>query len=330
MQHESVTVLIPVYNAEKYLEETLKSVSVQTLDNFEILVIDDGSTDRSPEILAEYQAIEPRLKVIRQRNSGISAALNTGIDTARGTLIARMDADDVMLPHRLERQRDFLEEHQELGFCASFMDMIDSEGRVFGEYCPGPLNVADLERQMAKEQPITYTHPTVMYRTELVSWLGGYDPKYEPCEDMELFGRMILAGFPGMVVPEKLLRYRVHGTSISGSKAGLQVRIRDYVRRDFYARRSGGVPLPRAEFERWMESLDSLDRLAYDAQIRSEACRQIATYCRAERRWAALLGYTAAAALLRPVKAIRYAAAKARGLNAGLAAKSGPFHGAAG
>lgn len=325
MPHESVTVLIPVYNAERYLLETLESVSAQTLKDFEILVVDDGSTDRSPEILAAYQAGEPRLRVIRQANAGISSALNAGIAAARGSLIARMDADDLMLPRRLERQRDFLEKHRELGFCASHMDMIDSRGRVFGEYCPGPWSHADLARQMAKEQPITYTHPTVMYRTQLVNRLGGYDRRYEPCEDMELFGRMILAGYPGLVMPEKLLQYRVHGGSISGSKAGFQVRTRDYVRRDFYARRVDGAPLTRDEFERWAASLRFSERLAYAARIRAEGYRQIATYCRAERRWGALLGYSAAAALLRPAGALRFVASRMRGFGGYSGTKAGRF-----
>lgn len=327
MPHESITVLIPVYNAERYLEETLKSVSAQTLDGFEILAIDDGSTDRSAEILADYGAGEPRLRVIRQRNAGISAALNAGIAAARGGLIARMDADDLMMPTRLERQRGFLEKHRELGFCASYMDMIDSRGRVFGDYRPGPRSHTDLARQMSKEQPITYTHPTVMFRTALAKRLGGYDPKYEPCEDMELFGRMILAGHPGLVVPEKLLQYRVHGSSISGSKAGLQVRTRDYVRRDFYFRRSQGVPLAREDFERWASSLGLFDRIAYAARIRSEACRQIAGYCRAERRWASFWGYSATAALLRPAGMVRFVAGKLRELGGSSDAKGGHFGG---
>ncbi|CAL1240839.1 glycosyltransferase family 2 protein [Candidatus Methylocalor cossyra] len=311
MSQEIVTVLMPVYNAERYLRETLTSVSAQTLDQFEILVVDDGSTDRSAEILEDYRAHEPRLRILRQPNGGISAALNAGLRAAKGTLIARMDADDLMFPQRLERQRDFLAAHPELGFCASFMEMIDATGRTFGEYCPGPLTTADLQRQMALRQAITYTHPTVMYRTALVRRLGGYDPSYEPCEDMELFGRMILSGFPGLVIPEKLLKYRVHRASISGSKAALQVRIQDYVRRAFYARLTGDSPLSRTEFERQIASLPIVQRLVYESDVWFRAYRQMATYCRAERRWAELLTCLTAAALLRPRKGLRYAAAMA-------------------
>ncbi|MGZ8215844.1 glycosyltransferase family 2 protein [Methylomagnum sp.] len=310
MIQDLITVLMPVFNGERYLESALRSISGQTYQNFEVLVIDDGSTDATPAILEEYRAIDARLRVIRQINGGISAALNAGIAAARGSLIARMDADDLMLPDRLEKQVAFLQEYSELGFCASFMDMIDGKGRVFGEYCPKPLSLDDLAGQMAREEAITYTHPTVMYRADVIRRFGGYDPRYEPCEDMELFGRMILAGWPGIVMPEKLMKYRVHGGSISGSKAALQVRVRDYVRRDFYARRAGRSSLSRAEFEREIAAMDWAGRMAYGAYIRSEGYRQIATYRKAGRRRVEWLGYLTLAELLRPMRAFRYVGLK--------------------
>lgn len=320
MTQDLITVLMPVFNGERYLESALRSISGQTHQNFEILVIDDGSTDATPAILEEYRVVDTRLRVIRQANAGISAALNAGIAAARGALIARMDADDLMLPDRLEKQAAFLLEYSALGFCASHMEMIDGKGRVFGEYCPKPLSLDDLSAQMAREEAITYTHPTVMYRADVVRRLGGYDSRYEPCEDMELFGRMILAGWPGLVLPEKLMQYRMHGGSISGSKAALQVRIRDYVRRDFYARRAGRAPLSRAEFEREIAAMDWSERMAYGAYIRSEGYRQIATYRKAGRRRVAWLGYLALAATLRPMRALRYVGLKLSTQNRGAAA----------
>jgi glycosyltransferase involved in cell wall biosynthesis len=300
-----VTVLIPVYNAERYLLETLRSVSAQTFRDIEILVVDDGSKDSSPQLLADYAVADPRVRVVRQVNAGISAALNTGIAAARGEYIVRMDADDIMLPERIAAQVSFLQNRTDLGFCACAMEMIDKNGRVFGQYVGRPESIAELESMMAEELPIVFTHPTVTYRASAVKAVGGYDKRYEPCEDMELFGRLISAGFSGVVLPTVLMRYRVHGASISGSKVAHQVRTQDFVCAVFYSRRQGRAALERSAYDEQRRRAPLLERMRDEAQLRSHVLQRTALYSKAEGRRLRATACLFGAAAYRPWSALR-------------------------
>src|ERR1051325_1151561 len=107
----TVSVLLPVYNAERYLESALQSVLGQTFSDFEVIAVDDGSKDNSKKILERFAANDPRIRVISRPNTGIVGALNDGLAVARGEFIARMDADDVALPGRFQAQLDYLRGH---------------------------------------------------------------------------------------------------------------------------------------------------------------------------------------------------------------------------
>lgn len=302
MSAPRITVLMPVYNAEAYLQEALDSIGAQTYGDFELLVVDDGSTDGSPDILARHAARDPRLVVLRQANGGVSAALNAGLAAARGSYIARMDADDRMAPERLARQLAFLERQPALGFCASGLAMIDARGRVFATHVHGPTSLAQLDAMLERGDPLTYTHPTVMLRADALRALagGGYLRGFEPCEDMELFGRLILAGRPGLVIPEPLLAYRVHGASISGSKIARQMLTQEFVRARFYAQRNGRVELTRAAWDAERAALPLGERLAAQARLRYDVARKQALYRRAEGRRLAALACLGLAAAWRP------------------------------
>ncbi|HSV68763.1 MAG TPA: glycosyltransferase [Methylibium sp.] len=307
-----VTVLMPVYNAEAFLQESLDSMAAQTLADFELVAVDDGSTDGSPAILAAQAERDPRVVLVSQPNAGVSAALNAGLTRARGEFIARMDADDAMHPERLARQVAFLRAHPALGFCASALEMIDVHGRVFEIHAPGPCSDAELRALLARRAPLTFTHPSVMLRAAALQGMVGYRREFEPCEDMELFGRLILAGRPGLVMREPLLRYRVHGASISGSRVARQMREQEFVRARFYARRDG------AELSRTRHAIEQAtrpwpERLAAHARLRHDVARKAALFHRAGgRRLRALLS-TAVAAAWRPWHALRVAARRALG-----------------
>jgi len=243
-----ISVLIPAYNAARYIQQTLESVSAQTHAHLEIIVVDDGSTDETPDILSCFQQAEPRLQVIRQLNGGISKALNTGLAHARGHFIARIDADDLMAPERLELQHGLLATHPDLGFCASSMDFIDETGNKIGEYDAPIADLAELGRTIAQRKIFSFTHPTVMLRRSSLAEIGGYRAECEPCEDLDLFLRLIEAGLPGFAMRERLSQYRLHGNSISGRNARRQVRMSNYLFDCFYRRRDGRSPLSYADF----------------------------------------------------------------------------------
>lgn len=306
MIQPKVTVLIPAYNVERYVLETLKSVSSQTFRDFEILVIDDGSSDRTAEILAQHAACEPRLVVHRQANAGISAALNKGIELARGRYIARIDGDDLMLPDRLAKQVEFLDAHPDAGFCASCLDLIDAQGRVFGQHDYGPRDESELASFHDRGIPLVYTHPSVMLRTDAVRAAGGYDKAREPCEDMDLFCRLVRAGKPGYVLPERLIRYRVHGGSISAQKTERQVLMQELIKEEHLGLLPPGIRgltdyvglrARRPWFKRASEYL----------WLKAETRLRVARYRAAEGAWAWMLLNYAVASTLRPLAATRKA-----------------------
>lgn len=304
LSSELVTVLIPVYNARNYLEEAIESVLKQTYQFMEIVVIDDGSTDDSPEILSRLAAKDSRISVVRKPNGGISSALNTGLDLARGDLIARMDADDLMMPHRIATQHAYLRANPALGFCASYMRVIDGAGRFVRSYAPAPVTHAALAAQIARREAITYTHPAVMFRTAVARNLGGYNRELEPCEDTDLFGRMITSGMPGLVIPEELLSYRLHSGSISGSKTKSQVEMLEHVRHNFYMRLEGRPEINLADRPKFIREMPLVRRALYQSEILSQTLRQLASYDRASGRHVRGLLRLGAAAVLKPHKAV--------------------------
>ncbi|MBN9458523.1 MAG: glycosyltransferase [Bosea sp.] len=218
-----VSVLVPVHNGEQYLDRMISSVLGQTFADFELLVIDDLSTDNSPAILERYAKVDPRLRVIRRDGSaaGLSHALNLGLDEARGALIARLDADDIALPHRLARQVGWLSDHPDCAILGSFIEMIDPEGNPTGLHRE-PRGAAAVALHSIVGTP--FAHPAVMMRRD---FLNAHQLRYHdiPAQDYDLWGRMLVRGAKGDNLPEALVRYRVHPISDSHVRAAGHERI---------------------------------------------------------------------------------------------------------
>lgn len=205
-----VTVLMPVYNAAAFVREAIDSILGQTLGDFELLVVDDGSTDGSADILRSYD--DPRIRVARSpTNEGVTAALNRGLDLAEGRYVLRMDADDVSLPDRLENQVRYMEEHPEVGVCGGSIHGFNAT-REF----EAPIPRAQTHEPMVCTLPFgtVLLHPTVIFRGELFRDGLRYDPDYPHAEDYELWCRAARVTRLA-VLPAIVLRYRMHGRSIS-------------------------------------------------------------------------------------------------------------------
>jgi glycosyltransferase involved in cell wall biosynthesis len=304
-QRPLVTVLMPVFNAERFVGDALASVVSQSYDNLEILVVDDGSTDRSLRIVERLRQSDPRIRVHRQANGGISAALNAGLAIANGSLIARMDADDLMLPRRIEEQVAFLQANPDLGFCGSFLELIGADGRAASIHRPEPVTRESLQRLVKERIVITYTHPSVMMHADLARRLGGYKREFEPCEDMELFLRMIEEGRPGLIIPRVLMRYRLHPGSISGSKTLRQIMMMDLVEENFYRRLDGGRELDPRLLQDHVLALPYPRRMAYRIGALARALRQQASYDRANGRTGRYVLRMIVGGLLRPQAVLR-------------------------
>ena len=206
-----VTILLPVFNGEDYLHETIVSILNQTYGDFEFLIIDDGSTDRSPEIISSINDSRIRVLVTPQRLK-LSGALNRGLDEARGKYIARMDADDIALPDRLWKQVDFLDKNPEVGLCGTSIEVFGQTKRRKDIY---PKSAEDIRSYALFDCP--FCHPTVMFRRE---WFEAhelrYDGSYYPTEDFELWSRAI-EQFPSVNLEDVLLKYRIHEKSMTGA-----------------------------------------------------------------------------------------------------------------
>jgi glycosyltransferase involved in cell wall biosynthesis len=215
----TVSVLMPVHNAARYLVEAVQSILGQTFTDFEFLIIDDGSTDRSRAILEQYAARDPRIRLTSRPNTGYAVALNELLRLARGEFLARMDADDVALPERLARQVDYLRAHPDVVCVGTAVCFIDSAGRYLRDAHPGMDHETIQERALAGDCPLN--HPSVMMRRAAVEAVGGYHVEFEPAEDLDLWLRL---GEVGRLtnLTEPLMNYRQHPGSFSERHQRLQ------------------------------------------------------------------------------------------------------------
>lgn len=206
-----ISVLLPVYNAEKYLKESIESILNQTFKDFELIIINDGSTDESENIIQSFD--DSRVKYfLNETNLGLINTLNKGIELSEGKYIARMDADDICSLNRLEKQYNYLEQNTKVVLCGSWAKTIDEFGLTTGR-----IRRIDSNELIRVNMLFTtpFIHPTVMIRKEvIVKFLYNEDAKH--CEDMELWIRISQIGeYQFYNIPDYLLYYRIHLSNIS-------------------------------------------------------------------------------------------------------------------
>jgi glycosyltransferase involved in cell wall biosynthesis len=208
---ESVTVLMPVYNGAAYLEAAIESIRRQTHSDFEFLIVDDGSTDGSGEILQGFAARDPRIRLIHGRHEGIAAARNRGLALARGTLIVCMDHDDVAMPERIERQLAYLAEHPEVAVVGAALRLINKDGDAIAPPTPYPLTSKEIREGLLSGYCML-GQPTVAMRREAVIAVGGYREAFEPADDYDLWIRLS-ERYALANMPDVLVDYRWHGNN---------------------------------------------------------------------------------------------------------------------
>jgi glycosyltransferase involved in cell wall biosynthesis len=302
-----VSVVIPVWNGERYLAESIESVLAQTHSDFELIIVDDGSTDDTAIIADHYACMDPRVRLVRQPNQGVAGARNTGLEVARGEWVACLDHDDLMLPHRLERQIAFITEHPDVKVFGSVCQYINEEGRPRGGHTIGaPVRShADLDALLKKGRLIGLTHPSVMMHRDTIRSLGGYYPAMEPAEDLDLWMRVAEAGHLVLQDDEVLTKYRVHAGSIIGVHAAKGSRASMLVAARAVARRAGR-PEPMMEdfLEEW-HSKPIRQRLEETRQQLGWVYYRRAGAALTNRRWLIGLPCLAAAFCLRPLYVAR-------------------------
>ncbi|MDU1904263.1 MAG: glycosyltransferase family 2 protein [Dysgonomonas sp.] len=218
-----VSVILPVYNAERYLYDAISSVIGQTFTDWELVIINDGSTDDSHQIISKFT--DNRIHYYQNKNNlGLIKTLNKAISLSCGEYIARMDADDICLSTRFERQVEFLDEHPDYAMCGSWVNVIDENSAEKGKI----LNFTNNEYlQIHLLFSVPFVHPTVMIRTEVLKD-NLYDETFKHIEDYELWCR-IVGKYKVANVPYYLLNYRWHSTNISVLNSQTQKKLKNTI-----------------------------------------------------------------------------------------------------
>jgi len=254
----SISVAMSVYNGERFLAAAIESVVQQTFDDFEFLVLDDGSRDGTRQIIETYAHSDRRIRGIFRENRGLVASLNQLLHEARAPLVARMDADDLCQPERFTRQHAFLEAHPGVGVVGTWTEDIDEAGAPYTVIAPDhPLDHDQFLAAIEDRQPLL-CHPAVMFRRDIVLAAGGYRAAFRHCEDLDLWLRLA-AQTKIANIPERLLRYRHYTDQVSSRHATVQ-QIGAAVARFAYAERKAGRPDPTATLAD-LPPIDALDAL---------------------------------------------------------------------
>lgn len=212
----ALDVLLPVKDGMPYLEEAIKSVLGQTFSDFTLLVIDDGSSDQTAEVVTAFAESDSRVNLVSCDGSGLIDALNQGLNLSTSPFIARMDADDVSMPARFERQISYLRTHSDVDVVGCWTELIDQKGQLLGTITEYPGSPTELLHDLfSNKNPLA--HPTVMMRGDKVKTLGGYRKALEAAEDFDLWLRVAETGKLANLA-EPLLRYRLHPGQVSARR----------------------------------------------------------------------------------------------------------------
>ncbi len=195
-----VTVIVASHNGERFLREALESLFAQDFESFEVVFVDDGSTDRTAEIATSFP-----LRYVHQQNKGLPAARNAGLATAEGELIAFLDDDDVLAPTKLGIQSRYLLDHPETGCVLGRQEWIVEDG----------VEPPQLKRDPIYGEPGGIQLVTAMIRRDVLEQVGGFDPSYRYAEDRDLFIRLREHGVEIAVLPEVVLHKRLHGANMT-------------------------------------------------------------------------------------------------------------------
>lgn len=232
-----VSVVMGVFNGAGHLAAAVDSILAQVGVDLELVVVDDGSTDGTAALLEQYRRQDPRVRVFRQDNAGLTAALIRGCGEARGPWLARQDADDISLPGRLRKQASRLAEDSSLAFVSCWADMVGPNGEVLVNHRPEADPVVATKTLMV-ERVGPPGHGTVMMRRACYQQVGGYRPVFYYAQDSDLWLRLGTVGRLAYV-PEVLYRYRVCESSISGNRQAEKAAYARLIDQCYAARREG-------------------------------------------------------------------------------------------
>ncbi|MCX6715028.1 MAG: glycosyltransferase [Candidatus Uhrbacteria bacterium] len=213
--HPRFSFIVTVFNGDAFLEETLLSFLHQTESDWEAVIVDDGSTDRTASILDRYQALDARFQVFHDTRLGRIPALNKAIGLANGAYIVINDADDISVPNRLRIQYGYLEEHPDVGMVGAFANMIDPEGNDLHEIISAPTEDKDIRCVLIRFNP--FVHSTIMYRADVLRAAGNYRETFLPGFEWEMCVNIMKISHVANI-SQTLVAYRVHANSLTRTR----------------------------------------------------------------------------------------------------------------
>ena len=247
-----VSVIMPVFNGEAYLREAVESILGQTYGDFEFIIIDDGSTDGSVDIIQHYGNIDPRIKFMGQSHRGIVAALNAGLAAAHGAWVFRMDADDVALPQRLAIQTSRIRRDPSLVLLGGWYETMDAGGNFLKSYkIPDRHEILVHSLETGR---LLICHPIAGFRKDLVAGLGGYRERFRHAEDIDLWLRMIGRGRFGCC-QHSVLKLRKHADNVSNKQLLIQSLNSMAARICYFRNKLGYEDLSQVDEDRWGQFL---------------------------------------------------------------------------
>jgi glycosyltransferase involved in cell wall biosynthesis len=210
-----ISVILSVYNCEQYVEESINSILNQSFNDFELIIIDDASRDKSSQICQSLASKDPRIIFIQnKRNLGGCETLNVGLKYAHGKYIARQDNDDWSYPFRLQKQFDFMEANPDVGILGGNMELINESGKLIGHRHYHQHN-EEIRKHIFRYSP--FSHPLTIFRKSALDRYGHYNHEYAPADDYELYLR-IGQSFKFANLPMTLMRYRILPNSLTNSR----------------------------------------------------------------------------------------------------------------
>jgi len=216
IENPKISVLMSVYNGDKFINQTIDSILIQTEKDFEFIIINDGSTDNTEKIIKSYK--DERIKYFFNNHKGLVNSLNKGLIVSNGRYIARIDADDISHPSRLKEQSDYLDKHKDTVICGTWAKKINENGEDIGIFNYPPEDHSAIKKYLIKHNP--FIHSSVMFKKEVLKKTYNYIGFFKHVEDYELWTRILKLGI-GHNIPKTLIYYRIHDNQITKRKSNI-------------------------------------------------------------------------------------------------------------
>lgn len=256
-----ISVVIPVFNCDKYIGYAINSILNQTHKVNEIIIVNDGSTDDTSNIIKKWNNKYDFIKIIDQDNKGRCEAFNRGVYESKNKWIARLDADDIWYPDKITKQVRTINENVNISLLGSYAYHINKDGNILGLAAEGPKSIDELEKHKRKGKFFMIINSSILFRKEDFIYVGGLRKKFKQAEDFDLIGRFVECGFKTLVVPEPLVGYRRHEDAISVTGFFDQREQYRWARACFYYRKSKLKEPTLEEYRKYLHSQNIIKRL---------------------------------------------------------------------